>query len=352
MTRVVRDLAPAHDWRIPEHFDESWNPLPDYNIDSPADPFRPYGATIGHWLEWARLSLHLRAALGPRTDWLLDNAVSLFDAAVREGWTGPSRSSRETDTSVVEPVETPGFVYTVDWSGQPVVRERMHWVPAEATATAAALYAATGDASYAGWYETWWDHSRTYFIDSDARLLAPRARPEQPPQQHRLVRQARRLPRLPGHPHPAAPAHPDLGHRPPQRQAALIDTFGDRLVEIASSPLIERPRWLSASNPYGQSSCKVSYLIVADDSLSERLVWTHPNNAAPDSRAVARMARAGDSRGSAARSLDVTLDRKLEAETQSLRPAAITGSAGESSSLHCGFSRQGPVIGHQVESLG
>jgi mannose/cellobiose epimerase-like protein (N-acyl-D-glucosamine 2-epimerase family) len=153
VTRVVRDLAPAHEWRIPEHFDASWNPLPDYNIDSPADPFRPYGATIGHWLEWARLSLHLRAVLGSDAPpWMLDNATSLFDAAVREGWAADGAE---------------GFVYTVDWSGKPVVRERMHWVPAEATATAAALYTATGDVSYAGWYETWWDHLATYFIDTE-----------------------------------------------------------------------------------------------------------------------------------------------------------------------------------------
>ncbi len=229
VTRVVRDLAPAHEWRIPEHFDASWTPLPDYNVDSPAHPFRPYGATIGHWLEWARLSLHLRASLGSSAPaWLLDNAVALFDASVREGWTGPTplehhsaverrrvvephpsvepvatsssvepspsvepdpavepypsvepvettdpRRSSATGRSslsrpphpVVEPVETPGFVYTVDWSGNPVVRERMHWVPAEATATAAALYAATGDASYADWYQTWWDHLAAAFID-------------------------------------------------------------------------------------------------------------------------------------------------------------------------------------------
>ena len=42
---------------------------------TPAHPFRPYGATIGHWLEWARLALHLRAALGDAApDWLLDDA--------------------------------------------------------------------------------------------------------------------------------------------------------------------------------------------------------------------------------------------------------------------------------------
>ena len=43
----------------------------------------------------------------------------------------------------------------------------MHWVVAEATATAAALHEATGDPSYARWYATWWDHVATYFLDPD-----------------------------------------------------------------------------------------------------------------------------------------------------------------------------------------
>ena len=60
-----------------------------------------------------------------------------------------------------------GFVYTVDWSGQPVVRERMHWVAAEATATAAALHQATGEASYADWYATWWEHIDACFRDPE-----------------------------------------------------------------------------------------------------------------------------------------------------------------------------------------
>jgi sulfoquinovose isomerase len=153
LTRVVHDLAAGHEWRIPEHFDESWTPLLDYNIDAPADPFRPYGATIGHWLEWARLALHLRAGLGAEAPgWLLDDARSLFDAAVREGW-------------AVDGAD--GFVYTVDWSGQPVVRERMHWVAAEATAAAAALHAETGDPSYERWYATWWEHIDTCFRDRE-----------------------------------------------------------------------------------------------------------------------------------------------------------------------------------------
>ncbi len=153
LTRIVHDLAPAHEWRIPEHFDASWTPVLDYNADEPAHPFRPYGATIGHWLEWARLALHLRAALGETApDWMLDNARALFDASTREGW-------------AVDGAD--GFVYTVDWSGKPVVRERMHWVAAEATATAAALHQATGDASYADWYGTWWEHIDTCFRDPE-----------------------------------------------------------------------------------------------------------------------------------------------------------------------------------------
>lgn len=151
VTRVVHDLAAGNDWRIPEHFDADWTPIPDYNIEEPAHPFRPFGATIGHSLEWARLMLHLRAGLGAEApDWLLSDAKSLFDGSVRDGWSVDGAD---------------GFVYTVDWSGQPVVRERMHWVVAEATATAATLYAATGEAAYADWYSIWWQHISTVFLD-------------------------------------------------------------------------------------------------------------------------------------------------------------------------------------------
>jgi len=191
VSRVVHDLGPAHDWRLPEHFDAQWIPLLDYNRDSPADPFRPYGATVGHWLEWARLALQLRAALGSSApQWLHDDAVALFEASVREGWAVDDHD---------------GFVYTVDWSGTPVVRERMHWVAAEATATAASLYAATGDPAYDRWYETWWDHIADAFIDRELgswrHELDPSNRPSsgvwegKPDTYHAL--QATLIPRLP-----------------------------------------------------------------------------------------------------------------------------------------------------------
>lgn len=156
LTRVVHGFARDNQWRIPEHFDSAWRADLEYNADTPAHPFRPYGATIGHWLEWARLTLHARAAITAGGDvapaWMLDDAVALFDAAVREGWSVDG---------------APGFIYTVDWSGAPVVRERMHWVAAEGIAAAAALHAATGEQRFDDWYTTWWDYSAEYLLDHE-----------------------------------------------------------------------------------------------------------------------------------------------------------------------------------------
>ena len=149
--RVLNNLAPQSSWRLVEHFDAHWQPLADYNIDLPADPFRPYGATVGHGLEWSRLALNLRAALGTEApEWLLTAAIRLFDRAVEDGWSADGQ---------------PGFVYTTDWDGKPVVRHRMHWVAAEATATAASLYRATGEQRFAQHYEQWWDYIQEKMCD-------------------------------------------------------------------------------------------------------------------------------------------------------------------------------------------
>jgi sulfoquinovose isomerase len=151
---LIHGFARNNHYRVFEHFDPSWNPLPDYNDDHRADRFRAYGSTPGHWTEWARLLLHIRAGLESRgiaaPDWLLDDAEGLFRAACRDAW---------------EPDGHPGFVYSVDWQGRPVVTSRIRWVPVEAIGGAAALYKATGDPDYERWYERIWDHVREHFID-------------------------------------------------------------------------------------------------------------------------------------------------------------------------------------------
>ena len=49
---VIR-WAEDNSWRIPEHFTKEWVADLDCNRDRPDDPFKPYGATPGHGIEWA-----------------------------------------------------------------------------------------------------------------------------------------------------------------------------------------------------------------------------------------------------------------------------------------------------------
>jgi mannose/cellobiose epimerase-like protein (N-acyl-D-glucosamine 2-epimerase family) len=178
--RVVHGWTRERDWRLPEHFTADWTPLPEHNRDRPADPFRPYGVTVGHQFEWSRLCLHLRAALGedrlpraeggegglpraeggegglPRAEggdvpgWLLDDAVALFDAAAGRGWAADG---------------SPGFPYTLDWDDRPVVSARMHWVLCEAVAAAEVLAAVTGEPRYTDLATAWWAHGEERFAD-------------------------------------------------------------------------------------------------------------------------------------------------------------------------------------------
>lgn len=191
----VFGYAAEYRWRIPEHFTSDWEALPDYNEYDKAHPFRPYGATAGHAFEWARLALHARAAeIATGSDeaevaWLLDGARSLFAAAVADAWS-------------VDGAE--GFVYTNDFQGRPVVRERMHWVVTEAIGAAAALWRATSQDEYAQWYATWWDHAAEHFLDGSGSWiheLAPDNRPsstvwEGKPDIYHAI-QAAFIPRLP-----------------------------------------------------------------------------------------------------------------------------------------------------------
>ena len=51
----VSGWAKQNQWRIPEHFTKDWIPDLECNREKPDDPFKPYGATPGHGIEWARL---------------------------------------------------------------------------------------------------------------------------------------------------------------------------------------------------------------------------------------------------------------------------------------------------------
>lgn len=154
--RRVMGIARDNDWRIPEHFDESWNPLPEYNADRPDDPFRPYGATPGHGFEWARLTLQWALSQKNENPELaaeyVHAAEQLFSRAAADGWMADGE---------------PGIVYTTDWSGRPVTHDRMHWTLAEGIAAAACLYAATGKREYADWYARFLEYLDTSVRDHE-----------------------------------------------------------------------------------------------------------------------------------------------------------------------------------------
>jgi sulfoquinovose isomerase len=145
--RLIDREARANGWRIPEHFDADWRVDVDYNAEAPADPFRPYGATPGHGFEWARLVLAVEATLDDPPGWMLEAATALFERATSDGDAGDGT-----------------LVYTTDWDGRPVVRERFHWVLAEAVAAADALARRTSGAVGAE-QDEWWSAIDKHFVD-------------------------------------------------------------------------------------------------------------------------------------------------------------------------------------------
>ncbi|GAB3812187.1 AGE family epimerase/isomerase [Tessaracoccus terricola] len=147
----VADWARGNDWRIPEHFTTSWEPMLEHNRDQPAHPFQPYGATVGHGLEWARLLVATDQTLGDEAPaGLTEAAVQLADRAFADGW-------------AVDGAD--GFVYTTDWDGNPVVRARMHWVLAEAIATSTVLSRVAGEEPHRTDLDRWWAYADEHLID-------------------------------------------------------------------------------------------------------------------------------------------------------------------------------------------
>ena len=177
----VLEWAKGNDWRIPEHYNSDWQADLMCNIDKPDDPFKPFGATPGHGIEWARLITQWalstfggQCAAGENRQGVgapagdcplekaaryraqnaaekyLDAAEHLFGRAIGDAWNADG---------------APGIVYTTDWEGKPVVHDRMHWTLAEAINTSAVLYHVTGNEPYAALYEEFMRYLDTKVMD-------------------------------------------------------------------------------------------------------------------------------------------------------------------------------------------
>lgn len=151
VAKFIDGHARAHDWLLPEHYDASWAPMLEHNHDRPGDPFRPYGATIGHSLEWSRLVLNAGLASGELSGSLVEMSQAMFARGVGAGW------DRGWG----------GIVYTVDWDGTPFNRDRYWWPIAEGIATSSYLLRITSDPVYETWYRRFWDFAASHLLDRE-----------------------------------------------------------------------------------------------------------------------------------------------------------------------------------------
>ncbi len=123
--------------------------------DKKDDQFKPYGATPGHGIEWARLITQWAVSTYGKSEEsskYIDAACKLYDRAVEDGWNADG---------------APGIVYTTDWEGKPVISDRMHWTLAEAINTSSILYQMTDNEKYAEDFKEYVKYLDGYVLDQE-----------------------------------------------------------------------------------------------------------------------------------------------------------------------------------------
>jgi mannose/cellobiose epimerase-like protein (N-acyl-D-glucosamine 2-epimerase family) len=140
-------IAPAHDWRIPEHFAPGWTVDMDYE----GDPmFRPRGTTPGHSFELARLLLQYWDLRGRPGDEMPARARALMQTALDDGWV----------------TEGGGFVYTLDYGHAPQITDRYWWPVTEAIGVLASFLKIEARPEDEAWYRKVWGAAADLFVDT------------------------------------------------------------------------------------------------------------------------------------------------------------------------------------------
>ncbi len=136
-------------YRVNEHFDTQWNPLPDYK-------------KITRRIASARLEVHqATGSMGPfnaahpccpgsplrtTTAWLLEDAKGLFNATVRDAWAPMARTGLFIPLTGKEN----------RWSGTCTLAYR------RSNGYGLRALHRTGDRQYETWYQTWWEYCIKY----------------------------------------------------------------------------------------------------------------------------------------------------------------------------------------------
>lgn len=167
MTSFVYRLASENAWRIPEYFTNEGTPVATPPEGVIWDGRRAYDGTVpGRGMQWARLSLSLRAALRSmgRTvpDYLFELANEVFERSRVDAWRKNGHA---------------GFVTTLDPDGAPLATERLQWVVCEGICATVAIRRAMLDGGarpdevehFDHCYRSWLDYANDYLITQPGR---------------------------------------------------------------------------------------------------------------------------------------------------------------------------------------
>jgi mannose/cellobiose epimerase-like protein (N-acyl-D-glucosamine 2-epimerase family) len=141
-------IAPSEHWRIPEHYDESWQIDRAYEGNQ---MFRPWGTTPGHSFEFGRLLLQFNELNATPKINLLESAQKLVQTALCDAWDKTSG----------------GVYYTLNFDGLPAIRNRYWWPVTEAIGVIAAFLKVQPNQDYLDWYRLLWDTAARHFIDHE-----------------------------------------------------------------------------------------------------------------------------------------------------------------------------------------
>jgi len=138
-------IAPAHGWRLPEHYTEDWQVDPDY-AGNPM--FRPAGSTPGHSFELGRLLIqHWDLSGRPEGD-APGRARQLIERALADAW-----------------LPEGGFAYTLRNDGTIDISDRYWWPVTEAIGAIATLQKLGGTEEDESRYRRLWQFADATLID-------------------------------------------------------------------------------------------------------------------------------------------------------------------------------------------
>lgn len=138
-------MAPANNWRLPEHYNDMWQVDATYQ----GNPmFRPAGTTPGHSLELGRLALQHWHLCGQPDNGAVAAARRLIEVALADAW-----------------LPEGGLAYTLDHSGQVAIADRYWWPVTEAIGAMVTLQKIAPQASDEAWYRRLWQFSDDHFVD-------------------------------------------------------------------------------------------------------------------------------------------------------------------------------------------